>query len=775
MARNLGTLTVDLVAKIGGFTEGLSKAEREAQRRSKSINDSLSTIGKVGITALATAGLGAAAALVAISRQAIDTADKVNDLSKITGISTETLSQLGYAAQQSGSDMDSLASALPKFSKNIAEAAAGTKAQAAAFDAIGVSVTDAEGKIKPMDMLLLEVADKFASYEDGAGKAALAQEFFGKSGAELIPFLNNGAAAISQLAMESDNLGNTISGNTAAAADEFNDNLARLRTVAVGLGNALITEVLPTLNAMTGQLDGTTDKTNGLKVAVQQILYPFRALAEEIILTSDFIGSFGVAFTAAAEAVGLAAEGRFSDAVDALKKGNQQILDDSKSAAERVEMIWGRATQGMKKQSEENLSAISLQWRGLSADVVNYSNQVMKSGIGAGSVLAPGVSGVGGGTVLAPGSTGDFRLGKTQAPLTGDGTGNKNTEADRLQNQYDDLADSLRQQILLYGDASKASKLRYETEVGDLSKLTAAQKAALIAQAEQLDALDAMKADQELGAGQMDALDALRERYASENEIIYAAYQERYADLETFRELGLVSEQEYAELSKQINQEKNEALAASDKAYADLQSQAQVQALSAAAELAGNLTGLIREAGLEQTAIGKALFIASKGIAVATAIIQANVAATSTMAAYASAASFAGPAAPAIIAAGLAQAELIRGIGLANAAVIAATAVASFEGGGYTGSGSRTGGEDGKGGFMAMLHPNESVIDHTKGQGMSGVTVNVVESNDKAGQVNKNRQPDGSMIIDVFVADVRSGGPMSNAMAGTFGLSRRGR
>ena len=49
----------------------------------------------------------------------------------------------------------------------------------------------------------------------------------------------------------------------------------------------------------------------------------------------------------------------------------------------------------------------------------------------------------------------------------------------------------------------------------------------------------------------------------------------------------------------------------------------------------------------------------------------------------------------------------------------------SFDGGGYTGMGSRSGGVDGKGGFPAILHPNETVIDHTKGQGMSsGATVN---------------------------------------------------
>lgn len=52
--------------------------------------------------------------------------------------------------------------------------------------------------------------------------------------------------------------------------------------------------------------------------------------------------------------------------------------------------------------------------------------------------------------------------------------------------------------------------------------------------------------------------------------------------------------------------------------------------------------------------------------------------------------------------------------------------LASFDGGGYTGSGARSGGVDGKGGFPAILHPNETVVDHTKGQGMnSGAPVNV--------------------------------------------------
>lgn len=59
-----------------------------------------------------------------------------------------------------------------------------------------------------------------------------------------------------------------------------------------------------------------------------------------------------------------------------------------------------------------------------------------------------------------------------------------------------------------------------------------------------------------------------------------------------------------------------------------------------------------------------------------------------------------------------------------GSASAAPAATPSFAGGGFTGIGARSGGLDGQGGFMAMLHPNETVVDHTKGQSMGGVVVN---------------------------------------------------
>lgn len=98
--------------------------------------------------------------------------------------------------------------------------------------------------------------------------------------------------------------------------------------------------------------------------------------------------------------------------------------------------------------------------------------------------------------------------------------------------------------------------------------------------------------------------------------------------------------------------------------------------------------------------------------------------------------------------------------------------IADFEGGGYTGMGGRSGGVDGRGGFPAILHPNETVIDHTKGQGMgSGVTVNLNISTGVSQTVRAeiaNLMPQITQATKAAVADARMrGGSFSKAMVGS--------
>jgi len=75
--------------------------------------------------------------------------------------------------------------------------------------------------------------------------------------------------------------------------------------------------------------------------------------------------------------------------------------------------------------------------------------------------------------------------------------------------------------------------------------------------------------------------------------------------------------------------------------------------------------------------------------------------------------------------------------------------VGSFAGGGYTGGGARSGGVDGMGGFPAILHPNETVIDHSRGQSLSGGTSRVLVQIDQGliGKILQQAHEDAVQVV----------------------------
>lgn len=191
-------------------------------------------------------------------------------------------------------------------------------------------------------------------------------------------------------------------------------------------------------------------------------------------------------------------------------------------------------------------------------------------------------------------------------------------------------------------------------------------------------------------------------------------------------------------------------------------SQEAVQQLASA--ILNEAVGALVEMGIAQVKsiiMGQAAQTAATATSVAAG--AATAAAWTPAAAAASIASFGGAAA--------------SGLASMASAIPAMIGLLSFEGGGFTGNGSRSGGMDGKGGFMAMVHPNETIIDHTKGQsaGGSGVTVNVIQSSEKAGTQETKQNADGSQSVDVFVSDIYGDGPRARALQNAFGLKRSGK
>jgi len=211
-----------------------------------------------GIAAKASlAGIGGAIAgalALVQARGSIDVLDQLDDLQEKTGISVEKLSELRFAGESVGTPFEALAGGVGRLSKQMAEAAGGNKEAAATFKTLGIEVKNSDGTLRSSDAVLGDLADRFSTYEDGAGKAALAQRIFGKSGAEMIPFLNQGREGIEKLKQEAISLGAIYSGDLAKDAADFNDNLTKLKlsseAAAISLGGPLIKSLVGITNQL---------------------------------------------------------------------------------------------------------------------------------------------------------------------------------------------------------------------------------------------------------------------------------------------------------------------------------------------------------------------------------------------------------------------------------------------------------------------------------------------------------------------------------------------
>ena len=230
--------------------------------------------------------LATGAGLAAMAKGAIDAADNMNDLSQKTGVSVESLSKFQQAANASGTSIEGVGAAMIKLNKGLA---AGTGPAADALKALGLSATDASGKLKTTDAVMLEVADKFKAMPDGAGKTALALQLFGKAGADMIPLLNGGSKAITDLSA-------TMTTGFAQAADSLNDKLAALQGKLLELGVNIGTALMPALNVIADLVLGLANAFAAMPEPLQNIIIGIGGLTIALVLLAPAIGAVVKAF-----------------------------------------------------------------------------------------------------------------------------------------------------------------------------------------------------------------------------------------------------------------------------------------------------------------------------------------------------------------------------------------------------------------------------------------------------------------------------------------------
>ena len=215
-------------------------AEDRATRVLQGIRGSVDNVVRTfGLLSASVAGIGGGAALAGL-RSLVSSIDDLDEAAQGLGLTAVQLSNLQQAARESGVSAEQFGTAITRLNVRLGEAASGNEEAAQLFKAFGVAVKTAGGSIRPVDDVLRDLAGRFSQLEDGPAKAALAVDLFGRSGAKLIPLLNQGADGLERFS--------GLTQDTVTEAAKLQKEVDELGAKFERFKNTLAGGVLPVLN-----------------------------------------------------------------------------------------------------------------------------------------------------------------------------------------------------------------------------------------------------------------------------------------------------------------------------------------------------------------------------------------------------------------------------------------------------------------------------------------------------------------------------------------------
>ncbi len=228
-----GKAFVSFSLRDGAFRKSL----RRIQKRLVAVGAGLQRLSGIGVRV----GAGLAAGIGVAAKSFASVGDDLNKMSARTGFSAQALSELSFAAQQSGATLGDVEKGIRGMQRGILDAERGLSTATDNLDELGVSLDDLRGKSPEEQFNIL--TDAVSNVEDPSTRAAIAMKLFGRAGSTLMPMLNSGSSGIAALRAEANALGVTMGDEDAQAAADLTDAMGRLwaqvKQVAVQVGAAV--------------------------------------------------------------------------------------------------------------------------------------------------------------------------------------------------------------------------------------------------------------------------------------------------------------------------------------------------------------------------------------------------------------------------------------------------------------------------------------------------------------------------------------------------------
>jgi lambda family phage tail tape measure protein len=296
-------------------------------------NKTALTIGAfVGVAALAVSTTIHAAEALA------EYGESIEKIAKSTGLSTDGIQKFGFAAGVVGVSTKDAAGALTDLGKAQNEAIHGNNDAAAAFKALGISQADL--KNTSPDQLLLKVADAFAASKDGAGKAAVANQLFGSSGADLISLLDRGSAGLNDLSAAASDAGAVLGADTVAQLAAFKEQLNESHEKMSAVSLSAKTELIPTILNLNNALSGNVALKPLLVSFYDGVAFVMKSVASAAATVVIGFEQTAEALATVATVAGLAMTGEFRLAGISAQIGYEKLKKEGQGYADFMSRLW---------------------------------------------------------------------------------------------------------------------------------------------------------------------------------------------------------------------------------------------------------------------------------------------------------------------------------------------------------------------------------------------------------------------------------------------------
>lgn len=575
MANVVGDIAIQVGADIGPLVRELGKGSAAvtkfgADAQKGGAGMALAT--KAGI-ALGAAVVGAGVALAAMTKASMDSIDALSKQARVAGVSVATFQAMAQVAEEAGVSSEQLSKSLVKMQDNIANLSRGTSAQVAAFGQLGLSAADFVGLGADQQFALL--AEKISGIADPTMRTAAALDVFGKSGADALNMMTGYGAAIADASAFQREFGLAVSDLDAANIEAANDAMGRTEMAIGSLGTTLAVTFAPAIETVALGLAALVNDLFGAQTAMEQV-FGTEGIAKAILGAEiyDQLIRDADAFRENATAIG------------ELKGVMQALGTVSGNTADMLDVVADNLSKGNFNVLSRDIGIVATNMRKLNSDFADGIIGAEEYGAKMAAAKARAAELLG----LIEEITG-IDMSEAVAELAGLGSALDSTRV---------KAQALAMAMTAAGATGSGVHTGENVYQSPLAPSTSPRPGQ-----RPMDLGDYGASGGGVGSGgggpQLD-LQALQEKYASESELAQMHYEESLAELATFREAKLLTEQQYNEMERQAKEEHETALA-------EIEAKVQSERLDAIGGAFGDLASLMATGNEKLFKIGQAAAI----------------------------------------------------------------------------------------------------------------------------------------------------------------------